>query len=183
VFLDLEVDANSQVILVVGNQGDAPARTIRFVLEDRIPWSSEKDRRPLDLPAFRDGIPYLAPKRILRFHLGHLDWKAATEKGGWLKAQIHFKGETGEEIERDAYINLARYDGVTVDTFETPEDKIAMYMKEFYYLASNVDQRISIASGSHTWCPACSKQIPDSAKKCYQCGEWLPERNAAAPSL
>jgi hypothetical protein len=183
VFVDLELDSDSHVVLIVGNHGKAPARTIRFDLDDRIPWDSEQGPRPLQLPAFRDGIPYLAPGRTLRFHLGHLDWKAATHKGGWLKAEIDFKGEQGEALHSEANINLARYDGVALDTFRTPADKIATDLRDFFYFVRNVEERISITSHSHTWCPSCSKQIPDFAKKCYHCGEWVARGDATGEQL
>src|SRR5687768_3544752 len=64
VFIDLEIAQASQVVVLVGNSGDAPARAIRFDIDDKIPWEDERDIRPGQLPAFRDGIPYLAPGRV-----------------------------------------------------------------------------------------------------------------------
>jgi hypothetical protein len=181
VFLDLEVVSAGELVVLVGNSGDVAANNVQIDVDDRVPWQTAFRTPPFDLPAFRDGIPYLAPNRVLRFSLGWLDWKSTAESGGWLNATLRYKGEDGSEFAGAAHIDLRRYNGVSVDTFERAEDRAADSLRELasYVRALNIEKhhRRSFRRA----CPSCAESISSSAKKCYHCDEWL-DRSARPKS-
>jgi hypothetical protein len=181
VFLDLEIRDNVNVILIIGNSGDAPARHIRFDVDDGIPWSHKPWFAPAELPALRDGIPYLAPGRTLRFGLGPLDWKTATTKSGWLNVKITFEGEEGRRFVHPANIDLARYNGLSADTFSNHPGAVVEALRGILQVSIETAEREKPNSFTK-WCPACAHPMSNSAKKCADCGEWLPGANPVAPA-
>jgi hypothetical protein len=180
VFLDLEIPVDGPAILVVGNNGEATARAIRFDIDDQLPWDSRENVGSTlnELPAVRDGIPYLAPGRTLRFSLRVLNWTAQTERHGWLNAVIRFKDASGREFESRANINLARYNHVTTDTFQPADRQIAELMREYLWLAHERATRERTTPTLPAWCASCLKPIPHGAKKCHWCGEWASVTSA-----
>lgn len=178
VFVDLEIADGIEVILIVGNSGDAPARHIRFDVEDGIPWQGKPWYTPSELPALKDGIPYLAPGRALRFRLGQLDWDQATKRSGWLNVKITFEGEEGRKFVHPANIDLRRYAGLSLDTFARHEEHVVETLQGILRLGTEVADRDK-PNSTTKWCPACSRPMGYSAKKCAECGEWLPGAHPA----
>lgn len=174
VFVDLEIHDLSEVVLLIGNSGEAPARHCRFEVEDHIPWHGKPQKTPGQLPALKDGIAYLAPARTLRFRLGHVDWNKATAKAGWLNVTIHFEGEEDRKYVHRANIDLSRYAGLSPDTFTRPDNEVVSTLKEILQLGQQVANRTDPTRGLHRWCTACAHAIPYGAKKCAECGEWQP---------
>jgi hypothetical protein len=173
VFVDIEFLDGSEVVLIIGNSGDAPARHVRFDVEDGIPWKGKPWYAPSELPALKHGIPYLAPGRALRFRLGLLDWEQATKSSGWLNVKIAFEGEEGRKFVHAADIDLRRYEGLSLDTFARYEEHAVEALQGILRLGTEVADR-GKPNSTTKWCPACAKPMSYSAKKCAECGEWLP---------
>src|SRR5262245_5348890 len=75
VYVDLEFDGRNEVKFVVGNGGPAPAFGIRLGVIDAIPWRNPHKNDGLEaLPAIREGISFLAPGRVFKYHVGLIDW-------------------------------------------------------------------------------------------------------------
>lgn len=180
VYIDVEIEDGSMVVLIIGNSGDAPARHVQFVVDDGIPWEGKPLARPSELSALIDGLAYLAPGRRLRFMLGHLDWKKATEQSGWLNIVISYAGEEERKFVQPVNFDLRRYNGLKLDSFVTPQHKIAEGVNGLFRLAQDEALQKHAEVSFRKVCPACHSLMPTSATKCAACLEWLPEARPKA---
>jgi hypothetical protein len=183
VFIDIELRNEIEIMLVVGNTGVRPARNITFTINHDLKWLTEGSNLS-ELPAFREGIPYLAPGRILRFLAGVVDWGNAVKDEAVLDLTLAFDTETEGRVERGVTIDLARYHGLAANTFSLPTDSIAHSLSRLVHLEEMRDINNSNPIGRmfRYSCPFCGRSIPRPAKKCSECGEWLPDERTADSS-
>src|ERR1017187_3758600 len=180
VFVDFELDSVDEVIIIIGNSGPTSAQGIRFDVTDNIPWREPSVFPSLaSLPAFRDGLPHLAPGRSIRFRVGYIDWRAATEGNRWLNIAASYRGDSGLLLEHVSTINFGRYAGMSADSFDKPVVRTADAIER---LVTNTEQEAHIDETrreSGVQCPACAGRIPRAAKKCMHCLEWLERQTKA----
>ncbi len=180
VFVDLEFQDGSSVVLIVGNSGALPARNVSLSVVDQVPWT----RQGLDrILAIKHGISYLAPERRLKYEIGSLDWKRVRETGGSLRFRIRFETDQGKEVRHDTGIDLTQYVSVTPTTFESEAAPVERALRSLERAVEwSRESSDSIASRwTHRSCPICGERISAAAKKCPHCLEFLPEKPRPAP--
>lgn len=186
VYVDLEF-AGVEAKFVVGNSGPAPAFGIRFGVIDAIPWREQRKGDGLEaLPAVRDGISYLAPGRVLKYHVGLIDWDRVNGPySGSAKINLGYRDQFGEVHDLLVQIDLKQYQRILAESFSNPAYSIAAAIRDTE--SSRQSERWmdrSFPTIVKRECPTCGERISLRAKKCRYCGEPVEPMltNAAAPT-
>jgi len=129
----VEIDVEFEddfLLLVVVNRGGTPAADVRIQIASPLRWLDAEGAHLTRLPAFRDGIDFLAPGRALKFHGGHVNWKLMTAAESHVNAGISYLDSGRKRISRSVSINVRQYEGAHVDSFRTPAESIATSLSE-----------------------------------------------------
>jgi ribosomal protein L40E len=179
VFVDFEFPEQSGR-LVIGNNGDSPALNVRFIVNEDIAWrSSGGDHGITAIDAIRDGVPFLAPHRILKFFAGYVDWQAMDKKRGILDVRIIFENELQRKFTRDYRVDIGTYAQASSDSYHDPSLAVAEAIREAENSRRSQETMQSITHRLFTphpktkICSFCGKQIPEAAKKCPECHEFI----------
>lgn len=182
VFIDLEFEW-SEVKLSIGNSGNAPAKSIRFEIVDRVPWRKMQGYAAglEDLSVVKNGISYLAPGRTLKFVAGLVDRSNDFfSSNSTIEVGLTFQTETGVELRRHFTIDLQTYANVLLESFGDPQREVARAIRDAERGRSSEARRSrSPLLGTMARCPTCCESVMQSARKCPHCHEPIAERKGA----
>lgn len=172
VYVDLEID-DFDVKLVIGNSGQSAAQDIRFEVKDAVPWRKMGDHHTgvAALAPIRDGLSYLAPGRVLKYHAGVAGADAEFfAVGSTMDFRITFKSDAGTEQERQFTIELHSYSGILYESFRHPEREVARAIRDAES-SKRTDESIRgmFTNLGKRQCPACRKYVSSKARKCPKC--------------
>jgi hypothetical protein len=163
--------------LVIGNSSDSPALNIRFSVNETIPWQQEQEDLG-HIDAVRDGLPFLAPRRMLKFHAGYVDWARLDETNGLANIQIVFENDLKHQFKREYTLDIRKFDQVAGDSFQEPSAAIAKAIRDAEQsrrhdqIMQGFSRRL-FSKPKTKPCPYCAMTIPFAAKKCPECLEFI----------
>jgi hypothetical protein len=179
VFVDIE-SSGEEVRLVIGNSSDSPALNLRFAINENIPWREDDVRKGFQsIDVVRDGLPFLAPRRVLKFYVGSVDWDGIEAGKGLADVNVTFENEVRDRFNRRYPLDIATYAEVTVDSFGDPLSSVAKALRDAE--RSRSSERLMQTVSRHVFfsrpptknCPSCGKAIPEVARKCPECLEYI----------
>lgn len=177
VFVDFEF-LERQTRLVIGNSSDSPAINIHFFVSGTIPWQHETDGIR-NIGAVRDGLPFLAPRRMLKFYAGYVDWERLENGNGLASISIVYEDEAKHEFKREYILDIRKFDQVAGDSFQEPSVAVAKAIRDAENSRSHERFMQQFGKGlfrsrpKTKTCSYCGKSIPQAAKKCPECHEFL----------
>jgi hypothetical protein len=160
-----------RLVLEVANVGDRPARDVRLIVKDNVPWTSTDLKR---VALLDEGMPYLAPGRRLQLSCGFVAWEKTEAERPTMDVAVTFSDESGRRRESRAHFDLRSYRGVLTSSFGDPVDAVAHELERM-----RMDRMSERSSGfsivGRSWCTFCRELISAQATKCPHCLEFLPE--------
>jgi|GEM_PF-1229319 len=180
VFADIELPEKNYIQLSIGNTGVSSAKNIKFTVDENLPWFSDTDSIK-NLPIVKNGIPYLSSGRILKISVGHVNWKKINKTKGIVKINLEYESEfNGEKYYRENIIDLTQYGGVRFDSFHSTGESVARAIRDAERTRSS-EKRLEkgprglalMENFNKKDCPICGEKIPQKAKKCPQCHEFI----------
>lgn len=185
VFVDFEF-LERQTRLVIGNSSDSPALNIAFTVKETIPWRHEKDGINT-VGAVRDGLPFLAPRRMLKFYAGYVDWDRLEDANGLADIQIVFENEVKHQFKRRYRLDIRKFEHVAGDSFRETSTAIAKAIRDaedsrqHQHTMERFSKQLFTARPKTKICPCCGRSIPEVAKKCPECREFITEPPLSTP--
>jgi hypothetical protein len=129
------------------------------------------------LGIIKDGITYLAPGRVLKYIAGYIDPKNSIDVNSHAEFIIDYEDHLKKKQHLEFCINMGQYDQVLLDSFKTPESKIAGAIERQERDKSSEKATDRFLHGMFKkQCPFCGESIPSSAKKCSSCLEFLENK-------
>jgi hypothetical protein len=178
VFVDFEF-LDRVTRLVIGNSSDSPALNIRFSANETIPWQQAEEGLA-HIDAVRNGLPFLAPRRMLKFHAGYVDWTRLEETNGLANIRIVFENELKHQFKREYTLDIRKFDQVAGDSFQEPSAAIAKAIhdaeqsRRHDQIMQGFSRRL-FSKPKTKPCPYCAMAIPLAAKKCHECHEFMTD--------
>ncbi|HEX9022498.1 MAG TPA: zinc ribbon domain-containing protein [Geobacteraceae bacterium] len=176
VYVDIE-PSNHCVKLVVGNAGMTAAHDVRVDIQDEVEWNHLKKHflgfQPRE--KLKNGIPYLAPQRVLKYELGSPNWQKLQQNDGLLKVNIQFRNDENILTKKLCQINLSQYLAVSMDSFSNSSKDIVRAINGLERSTREKDHglRSALHQFNQKKCPMCGEGISRSAKKCPKCLEFI----------
>jgi len=186
VYVDLELSSNGQVKFIIGNSGVSPATNIQFRITDTIPWQEVFSKNTPELSQIspiKNGISYLAPKRVLKYTAGYIPRGSpsikAFSENSYANIFMEYKTEDHQTFEREFTIHFNQYSHVLSESFSTPELEIAQAIRDAESSRQSDHMSNSLFRGmlGKKYCPICMELIGQSAKKCPQCHEFIADND------
>lgn len=172
VYVDLEIE-QGDARLVIGNAGNSPATNVKLTIQEHLPWRKKDARGFNELPIAKDGISYLAPRRVLKYSVGWLDSKKLFDGTDWfLDVQYAFVNHVGEHVNGSFRVGHQQYSNLLFDSFRKPTHGIADAIRELAR-AQLDDSRMTIRDMLASHCPTCGEKVSHKAKKCPHCWELI----------
>jgi len=168
VYLDLSFNSPVQMVIVVGNSGTKVAGNVKAVLAKSNSDNVAQVIRELPITT---GIGHLSPGSTRRYEVivGNNDLLPRDAPAATLDFDITYRDGRREHTDRQ-HIDLGGYRSALVfddgGTFSRIADQLAAIERK-------LPERKIISPGLKKPCPYCGTQIPQSAKKCPSCLEWL----------
>lgn len=172
VYIDIEPSI-SDVKLVIGNSGLSPAFNVTFTVADTIPW---KKRGFNSLPIIKEGIAYVAPKRVLKFTAGYINWSEVLKSDSRAEFSVTYEGQMQKKQISTFHIDLNQYEGVLLESFKDPAHYVAEAIRNIEKNKDVTDAVTKFLLSKTKRCSFCFSEIPEKAKKCPHCLEFLFEK-------
>ncbi|TAM45862.1 MAG: zinc ribbon domain-containing protein [Acidobacteria bacterium] len=178
VLLDLEAPDVGELHLVISNIGQSVARNVRFEVLHDVDWLQPVGGEGPGLaswPVIRNGVRYLTPGRSLRFSADRFQLHKTGMFEGTLQVKVRYDNEAGRELSRDVTIDTKLFGEVRFDSYRDSNWAVAEALKALDRGMNRKDPLRSVFLGlGKRPCPFCGELIPQAARKCARCHEFLP---------
>ena len=172
VYLDLSFNSPVQMVIVVGNSGTKVAGNVKAVLTES---NSDKITQLIRALPITTGIGHLSPGSTRRYEVivGGNDLLPGDAPATTLDFEITYH-DGGRELTDRQHIDLGGYRSALVFDHDKALSRIADRLAA---IESKLPSKAIIVPGIKKPCSYCGTQIPQSAKKCPSCLEWLSGPN------
>lgn len=172
---------DGQLRFVVSNLGQMPARNVRFVVAQDLPWVSVfKGQGIRSMPVINSGISNLSPGKSLKYYAGSIH--SVPKGSNVLDMEITYEDEMGKAYYRKEIMDFAQYYDVMFESFEKSNTGV---VKAIESLSRCIESKLTKNPFHHLTtkeCPMCAESVPMKAKKCLHCGEKIEDLDGATKS-
>ena len=131
------------VELVIRNEGQGQAHKIKFSFEDDLaPFIERGHRGPLDeIPAFKNGLPNMAPGQQFRFFLGWLVSDEVKNATSPLRSiGVYYKNLSGKSLRDEYTLDFSQFFGVLIeqDYLQRIADHLNVIQQDIHLVAQGL---------------------------------------------
>jgi hypothetical protein len=169
VYLDLAFKSPVQMVIIVGNSGTKIAGNVKAALTKSNSDNVAQLIRELPITT---GIGLLSPGSTRRYEVivGNNDLLPRDAPATTLDFEITYH-DGGRERTDSQHIDLDGYRSALV--FDHDDGALSRIADRLAAIEGKLPGKVIVIPGLKKPCPYCGTQIPQSAKKCPSCLEWL----------